>query len=81
MVNNRHATPIGATFITMSITFAIDLEDAVERARSPAPRSRRAISVSAAPNTIEKNMMPIMSGVDRAIDSMGLAGTRRGQTT
>ena len=36
----------------------------------------RDTSVSAAPNTMEKNMMPIMSGVERAIDSRGLAGTR-----
>ena len=74
MVNSRHATPIGATFMTMSMTFAMTLKTPSSSAITGAALSRDT-SVSAAPNTMEKNMMPIMSGVDRAIDSSGLAGT------
>src|SRR6266545_2486818 len=74
MVKIRHATPMGANFMTMSITLAtaskMPLNSAITGA-ALAGVSR----VKAAPKTMEKNIRPIMSGVDRAIDSIGLAGT------
>ncbi len=60
--------------MTMSITLAITLKTPSSSATTGAALSG-ATSVSAAPKTIEKNIRPIMSGVDRAIDSRGLLGT------
>ncbi len=60
--------------MTISMIFATTLKMPSSSAVIGAAVSRDT-SVNAAPNTMEKNMMPIMSGVERAIDSSGLAGT------